>query len=291
MIKKVLRVIFSCILTLFIAIVVLAGSLCYFAEQTVCDPDILVQTAESSGFAEELYQEIKYDWENLLAITGVMKPDDMMAVLTQEQVQTDAIAYIRDSYTGSATVDTAQIRRQLDEKVREYAYSHNINATPESELEQNIKDLVDACMAEYRSSITIPLLPKLLGAVTTYSAYLQTGKTITAVAAAVLLLFLFFLQVQRRDTLYYLTLAAATDGIILVGLVQAATYYDVINRIPFDASALKTLLCHYLQSILNSLQGFGMQFGIITGILLAAYLLLCILVAIVKAILKARKTA
>lgn len=276
MIKTFLRVFFSCLLSLFIAIGCLAGSACHFAATTVCDSAPMLRVAKTQGFTTQLYEEIVYDWENLLSITGVTEPESIMAVLTLELVERDALKYITDSYAGSATVTTEDLRSQLDQKVRDYAYSHNIHATPEAELEQNINDLVDACISDYTESIRIPLLPKLLSYASNLGSLFEKLIPLIAGGVGALLLFLLVLQKKRRDTLYYAAISSATGGIMLFAVTMLTQHYDILNRLPFSDSAVKTLVVSYLQMILNELNRYGIIFMLAAAILLVAYLMFCL---------------
>lgn len=278
MTQKILRVFFSCVLSLFIALLCLAGGVCKFAQVTVCDTASMLRVAGEEGFTAQLYEEIEYDWDNLVSITGVTEPEEIMSVLTQEQVEQDALKYITDSYTGTATVDTSELRSQLDEKVRNYAYSHNINATPEAELEQNINDLVDACIIDYTDAIQIPLLPKILGFVGSLGERLGKLVPFIAAGAGVLILFLFFLQKKHRDILYYTAISSATAGIVLIGVNLLTEHYEILSRLPFSESAVKTLVTSYLQMILDELNKYSTFYLLIGALLLAVYLLVCLLV-------------
>lgn len=288
MLKTFLRVFFSCLLSLFLAILGLGVGLCHYGQTTVCDPGTLQSVAVDSGYTQQLYDEIVYDWENYLAITGVETPEDIMAVLNQELVTQDALNYLSKAYSGSATIDTEALRKNLESKVREYAQSHDIYETPEDELEQNIQDLVDACIDDYRSAIAVPMLPKILGTISRYGNVLPACMTGLAVGCIVLIVFLFFLQKKRQDVLYYAAISAATGSIILLGIPKLAAHYNVVNRLPFTDSALKTLVRGYLQTILREISRYGRAFLIITAVALGMYIAVTITVALIN---RCRKNA
>ena len=258
--KRILTTVFSCILSLFLAIVLLAGSLCVYARRTVCEPEILLQISQECGYSQELHDEIKYKWENLLSITGVMEPESIIGVLTPESVRENTLKYLHSAYGGTVELDTTDLKSQLDAKIRDYAYSNNIHATPKEELEQNITDLVNACIQDYRGAIAIPLLPRLLGAVSGITGYLEIGLYAAVASSLVLLVFLFFLQRKRWDTFYYAAISTATNAVLLLGLTGLADHYDLIARLPFEASALKTLINAYLQHLLDRLNTMGLTF-------------------------------
>lgn len=271
--KNILRTVFSIILALFLAIGALAGSLCAYAEANLCDSTLLLDTAAAGSYAQELYEEIAYDWGNLIAIAGVPEPETMMTDLTVERVKADALAYLQDAYTGSAAVDVEALRQALEEKVRQYAYSNTIHETQEEELERHIDELVTACMKEYTGSVKIPMLPKALGAISKLGKYVSIGKFAAFGFCAVVLALLFFLQRQKKETLYYAGLSAATNALLLAGSVGLAEHYELLKRLPVQVSALKTLIDGYLQPLLDRLGAVGQIFIFIAAGLLLAYAL------------------
>ena len=282
MLKSFLKIFFSCILALFLAILALGAGLCHYGHTVVCNPDTLQKIAVDSGYTQQLYEEIVYDWENYLAITGVETPETIMVVLTQEQVDRDALQYISDAYTGKATVNTDALRSSLDSKVRQYAHSHNIYETPDEELEQNIQDLVDACIDDYTSAIAIPMLVKILSTIHRYGAMLLPCLIGLCIGNAVLLAFLFFLQKKKQDVLYYSAIATATGSIILLAIPKLAAHYNIVNRLPVSESAMKTLVKSYLETILNAIGSYGNIFLIATIILLALYIAITVSAALLK---------
>lgn len=282
MTKTFLRVFFSCLLALFLAILILGAGLCHLGQRVVCNPATLQKLAVDTGYTKQLYDEIVYDWENYLAITGVETPETIMAVLTQEQVDQDVLQYIKDAYTGTAAVNTETLRGDLESKVREYANSHNIYETPEEELEQNIQDLVDACIDDYTSAINIPMLVKILSTIHRYGTMLLPCLIALSIGSIILLVFIFFLQKQKQDVLYYGAIATATGSIVLLGIPKLAAYYNVLNRLPVTASAMKTLVKSYLQTLLAAIGSYGKVFLITTIALLALYIVITVIVALTK---------
>ena len=269
--KNILSAVFSCILALFVAICVIAGALSFRIKDIVCKPGALLTSAEESGFYTELYEEILYKVENLLSITGIEDTAPFTELLTPELVAEQAKYYLENSYTGSAELDTQELKTALEEKVRAYAYSHNIYAAPEAELEQNIRELVDACMADYTQAIKLPMLPKLLSAAANAYDYLYLAAPVLGCVALFFLVFLFFLQRKREDTLYYAALSAATGAVLLLGLTGLAKRYDVVNRLPFEASAMKTLVVDFAQRLLGAVTDLGLIFLVATGVLVLSY--------------------
>lgn len=282
MTQKILRIVFSCVLSLFAAILLLAVGLSHYAKTNICEPTVLLHATENSNYLDQLHSEIQYDWENLLSITGINQPDDIMVLLTPELVKEDAVSYITSAYTATANLDTNPLRTQLTEKINEYIQAQNISGYDEEELAQNISDLVDACIADYRSAVAIPLLPKLLGMASTIAGKLDLIILFAAVGTLFLFLFTFFLQVRRQDTLYYAAISFAANGILLTSLTCLADHYTWIERLPFEDSALKTLVNTYLATLASKLQQYGYLYFITAAVILLSYLLICAIIACLR---------
>ena len=271
--KQILSTVFSVLLSLILAITLLLGCMCVYARETICKPEKLTEIAILKGYTQELYDEIVYSWENYLAITGVSEPDTVMKVLTPERIQTDALSYIRDSYTGKAAIDTTDLQEQLNKSIREYVASTIGDEDLDATLEANINELVSACMQTYNQAITIPLLPKLLGAVGRIEFFLLPASLLAFGFSLVIMVFIFYLQKKRRCTLCYTAIATATNTLLFVGVPYLAERNSLIARLPFDESALRTFVTSYLQFLLNKLMTAGLVFLTATVVLALLYLL------------------
>lgn len=280
--KRVLSIVFSYILALFFAVTMLAGVLCDFAYKTVCDPELLVSHAISSGYATELYDEILYKWENLLSITGIDDTEPFTQVLTLERVEDAAYSYLRNAYTGISEIDTKLMSGELEAKVREYANNNNIHETPQEELDKNVVNLVSACEKEFVNSIKIPVLPKLLSALSKLSPVLKTCPIICMAFSVLLLVFVFFLQKKRTDVLFYCAIGSLTNTVLILGATWATGKYQLVERIPIDLSALRTLAVSYLNCLFDKLQIYGQAFLYASAALVVLYVAVSFIVYFFK---------
>jgi len=148
---------------------------------------------------------------------------------------------------------------------------------------------VAASIEEYKTAIRIPLLPRLLGSVSKIPEYLKLGLQATGIGCIVLLLFLFFLQKKRQNTLYYAALSTATNALLLIAGCWLINEHQLVARIPIDISALRTLLCTYLHTLVDHLERFGYLFLQTTIALLALYLVISGICALVRLLLRKKK--
>ena len=270
--KKNLASVFSFILSLFLAFSLLAGSLCLFLYHTALDEKDLIRTADESKYGEELYEEITDSWENLFAITGVSQPKPMLKVLTEKSVEDDAFSYLRSSFEGKGKIDTAELEKALDEKLREYVKAQGEEEISE-EVEKNIRDLVSSCKTKYEKGIRVPMLPTVLGKAGAVRKYLPTASIAAFVFALALAVFIFFLQKKKKETLYFLAISAATCGIVFLGAAFFAEGYELTSRLPLEDSALLTLMASFLQFLIDEILLMGIAFFGAAVLILVLYLI------------------
>ena len=83
--KSRLTVILSFVVSLFLTLTLLATALCAFGSAFLEKSEGLEEAALKSDYSNTLYEEIKYDFENLLSITGVMMKKSMQSVTVTEE--------------------------------------------------------------------------------------------------------------------------------------------------------------------------------------------------------------
>ena len=280
--KKNLSTVFSYILALFLAITIFAGCMCDFAYKTVCDPEMLVTVADSCGYTSGLHEEIVYKWENLVSVTGIPDTDPFVQIVTQERVEESALSYLRNAYTGTAEIETQAIADELRNMVHEYAYGNNTYETPEAELDRNIENLVSACVNEYTNSIRVPMLPKLLSALSKLAPVLKNGPIICVAFSSLLIVFLFFLQNKRADVLFYFAVSTLANAVLLLGTSWLAMRYRVAERLPIAISALRTLAVSYVNCLFEKLLTYGQAFLLAAAAALVLHIVALILVKVFK---------
>ena len=271
--KTVLSRVFSLMLALFLALSLLGCAAIAYAGWTVADPENVKKAVIACSYGETLREEIAKKWDNLLSICGIADTSPMLEILTEDRVQADVLTYFADAYHSKQTVDTKSLEEELEAKLWEYTATLE-NADPEDqELQKNVRDLASACMEEYRISIRVPLLHNVLGAITRYKKWMLCGGLVLAVFSVLLLVFLFFLQRQRRDIFYFAALATATDTLLILGGGLFARGIDLVNRLPLAQSALRDLAVLCASNMLTKLLITGTVLLAVTVLLLLLYIL------------------
>jgi hypothetical protein len=271
-VKKKLSVIFSLILTLFLAIGLFAEAMCQLVCTTVCVPQLWQQAIQDSSYTDTLYEEIYGNWENLLLICGVQRPEEILSsILTREEVSKHAQDYFAQAYTGEVTLDTTKLKQDLQDALYSYAAENNVYKTEQAELDANVQELVDVCIGEYTNAVQLPLLPRLLSSVAGMQSKLRLLQWYIGGACIGLLVFVFFLQQRRRNVAYYGAIATVTNTVLLLGGYGFVAGKQFLQRLPIGASALRDLAIAYGQQILQQMCRLGLLFLAATALLLVVY--------------------
>lgn len=262
----------SYILALFLTFTLFATTVCTVFLLTVANPKRIDNAILKSEYIKPLKDEIAYKWDNLAAICGMENRDELLALLTEEQIKNDSRKYFKKAYDGE-TIDTSALKERVHKVVSDYAYKNDWGLISKAELEQNINDLVNSCMDEYDLSIKVKLMPKLLGATVRYKKIALIGFGAFAILSVGILVFIYFLQTNRRKTLFYAFTAFGANTFLYMFMVLFVLINDLIDRIPIEASALYNLVNKYIQDILNSVLMLTILLLIISVLTLILYLI------------------
>ncbi len=270
--KTNLSSVISHILALFLTFTLFAVSGCALFVCTVSDPNLMDRTITESNYVKPLKQEISDKWDNLAAICGMGEREELINLLTEERIEADSREYFKKAYNGG-TIDTSALKEKVHKVVSDYAYKNDWGLISKAELEQNINDLVNSCMDEYDLSIKVKLMPKLLGATVRYKKIALIGFGAFAILSVGILVFIYFLQTNRRKTLFYAFTAFGANTFLYMFMVLFVLINDLMDRIPIEASALYNLVNKYIQDILNSVLMLTILLLIISVLTLILYLI------------------
>lgn len=238
----------SYILALFLTFTLFATTVCTVFLLTVANPKRIDNAILKSEYIKPLKDEIAYKWDNLAAICGMEERDELLALLTEERIENDSREYFKKAYSGE-TIDTSALKETVHKVVSDYAYKNDWGLISKAELEQNINDLVNSCIDEYNLSVKVRLIPKLLSTVTKFKKFAAIGLTGSAILSLGIMVFIFFLQHNRRKTAFYAFTAFGANAFLYLFMVLFVLSGDLIDRIPIEASALYNLVNGYLQNI------------------------------------------
>ncbi len=266
--KKInLPLAFSYILSFFLSLTICAVAVCFVFLFTIANPENIDKAILKSDFVKPLKNEISEKWENLAAISGMEESEKLLALLSDERIEKDSREYFKKAYKGKA-IDTTPLKDEIYVIVSEYAKAHNPHLISDSEVEQNVLDLVNACITEYDISVKIKLMPTLLAKVSKLTPVI-IGVLIGCIVLSVgLFIFIFRLQKSLKNTLTYLFYALASNSILFVFLSLFIYFNNFINRIPIEASALYNLTVEYLTYVFSVFNTASITLCIISALIL-----------------------
>ncbi len=262
----------SYVLALFLTFTIFGAIFCGIFLSTVANPQTIDNAILKSEYITPLKQEIYNKWDNLASICGMEDRSKLLALLTEEQIKTDSRQYFKNAYTNQ-TIDTSLLKEKVHNIISDYAFQNDWGIISKAELEQNINDLVNSCMDEYNLSVKVKLVPKFFNLVAKYKKVALIGLVATSILSVGIIIFIYFLQSNRKKTLFYTFSAFGGNGLLYLFLVLFIKLNDLINRIPVEASALYNLINKYLQDILNQICVVTVLLLIISTLVLVLYLI------------------
>ncbi len=249
--KSKLSSVFSYALAMLLCVLVFAVSLCVLFVLTVASPKAIDTAITQSDYVAPLRQEISAKWENLASICGMQETKPLLSLLNNERVENDCRQYFKNAYNGE-TLDTASLKNEVYRVVSDYAHKNDLGLISQAELEQNIKDLVNSCMDEYDRAVKIRFMPKLLNKAAKLTPTLLICLTALTLASVGIIIFIFYLQADRKKTLLYVFYALGGNALFYLFMLLFVWANDLIKRIPIEESALYNLSIKYLSNTLNS---------------------------------------
>ncbi len=269
--KQTLSTIISFVLALFLSFAVFTVVICSVFLCTLANPNVIDKTISQSDYAKPLKEEISAKWDNLAAICGMDERDVLLSLLTEERIENDSRKYFKMAYEGK-TLDTSNLKKEVYDIVSDYAHSHDLNLISAQELEQNINDLVTSCMEEYDRSVKIRLMTRAFGTIGKIRPTVLIALVISFLISAGIIVFIFYLQTDRKKTLFYLFSAFAANAVLYLFAVLFTYLNNLINRIPIEESALYNLTVKYLNDTFTFITVTAVLLCIVSALVLAFYI-------------------
>lgn len=270
--KRAPAVIISMILSLFSAVVIFAICIVALLKCTLLDENTVYRSLNNTDYTTMLSDEIKGKWDNLASICGVEDREELLALVTPELVLSDTKEYFRQSYADETPTENTDLRNRVYEIVEQYAKEHDAHLISDEELEKNINDLVDYCMDDYNSAVKVRFMPTVISSLNRLNTLLVSAAIACAVVLVLFAVFTFFLQVRRRDTLYYMSISLLTNAVVFWAAHLVVMRNGYIERIPVAKTALYYLVTDYLRYCLAIIKNIAVILSVSAVVLIAIYI-------------------
>ena len=111
-------------LALLLTFTIFATSICAIFLCTVANPKMIDETIIKSDYVKPLKEEISAKWDNLAAICGMSERDELLALLTEEQIENHSREYFKNAYNGE-TIDISPLKEKVFTVISDYAHEND----------------------------------------------------------------------------------------------------------------------------------------------------------------------
>lgn len=207
-IKKIIKIIFSAILTISILLYILINLL----SSTILKESYILSKLDQANFYQKVYEEVNSNFEKYIYQSG-FDENVLNNVITEEKVKEDFKIIIDNIYNGTnQDINTETIKTNL---------TNNINSqlgANISKIQQNLIDsFVDTILNEYTQTILHTQYEnKINKAYTQINKYINLANKALLIIMAVLIILLILLNLKRLYRgVSYIGISMLSSGILL----------------------------------------------------------------------------
>ena len=276
---RVVRLILQYILTIILAMSVLALILINIISSTVLNESYIMSKLEEEDYYNQIYESAKINFENYIHQSG-LDEEVLNDIITKEKIEKDTKIIINNIFDGTDTaIDTDEIKNKLNENI-----DNSLGRKKTATEEKAINEFVNLICNEYKTTIlTTSYESKINTAYQKVIKYINLAKKVLLILIGVLVILIVLLTIKRiYRILARLGLAFVIDGLLLL---LAKYFIDAkikIETITILSSSVSIVLRNILREIMNIVAKDG-------TILLVLGIVLIVLYAIIKSIRKSRR--
>ena len=204
-IKKIIKIIFSAILTISILLYILINLL----SSTILKESYILSKLDQANFYQKVYEEVNSNFEKYIYQSG-FDENVLNNVITEEKVKEDFKIIIDNIYNGTnQDINTETIKTNL---------TNNINNQLGANTQQNsIDSFVDTILNEYTQTILHTQYEnKINKAYTKINKYINLANKALLIIMAVLMILLILLNLKRLYRgVSYIGISMLSSGILL----------------------------------------------------------------------------
>ena len=276
---RVVRLILQYILTIILAMSVLALILINIISSTVLNESYIMSKLEEEDYYNQIYESAKINFENYIHQSG-LDEEVLNDIITKEKIEKDTKIIVNNIFDGTDTeIDTDEIKNKLNENI-----DNSLGRKKTATEEKAINEFVNLICNEYKTTIlTTSYESKINTAYQKVIKYINLAKKVLLILIGVLVILIVLLTIKRiYRILARLGLAFVIDGLLLL---LAKYFIDAkikIETITILSSSVSIVLRNILREIMNIVAKDG-------TILLVLGIVLIVLYAIIKSIRKSRR--
>ena len=276
---RVVRLILQYILTIILAMSVLALILINIITSTVLNESYIMSKLEEEDYYNKIYESAESNFENYIHQSG-LDEEVLNDIITKEKIEKDTKIIINNIFDGTDTeIDTDEIKNKLNENI-----DNSLGRKKTATEEKAINEFVNLICDEYKTTIlTTSYESKINTVYQKVIKYINLAKKVLLVLTGVLVILIVLLTIKRiYRILARLGVAFVIDGLLLL---LAKYFIDAkikIETITILSSSVSNVLRKILREILNIVAKDG-------TILLVLGIVFIVLYAIIRSIRKSRR--
>lgn len=207
-IKKIIKIIFSAILTISILLYILINLL----SSTILKESYILSKLDQANFYQKVYEEVNSNFEKYIYQSG-FDENVLNNVITEEKVKEDFKIIIDNIYNGTnQDINTETIKTNLTNNINSQLGA-NISKTQQN----SIDSFVDTILNEYTQTILHTQYEnKINKAYTQINKYINLANKALLIIMAVLIILLILLNLKRLYRgVSYIGISMLSSGILL----------------------------------------------------------------------------
>ena len=207
-IKKIIKIIFSAILTISILLYILINLL----SSTILKESYILSKLDQANFYQKVYEEVNSNFEKYIYQSG-FDENVLNNVITEEKVKEDFKIIIDNIYNGTnQDINTETIKTNLTNNI-----NSQLGANVSKTQQNSIDSFVDTILNEYTQTILHTQYEnKINKAYTQINKYINLAKKALLIIMAVLIILLILLNLKRLYRgVSYIGISMLSSGILL----------------------------------------------------------------------------
>lgn len=207
-IKKIIKIIFSAILTISILLYILINLL----SSTILKESYILSKLDQANFYQKVYEEVNSNFEKYIYQSG-FDENVLNNVITEEKVKEDFKIIIDNIYNGTnQDINTETIKTNLTNNI-----NNQLGANISKTQQNSIDSFVDTILNEYTQTILHTQYEnKINKAYTQINKYINLANKALLIIMAVLIILLILLNLKRLYRgVSYIGISMLSSGILL----------------------------------------------------------------------------
>lgn len=247
-IKKIIKIIFSAILTISILLYILINLL----SSTILKESYILSKLDQANFYQKVYEEVNSNFEKYIYQSG-FDENVLNNVITEEKVKEDFKIIIDNIYNGTnQDINTETIKTNLTNNINSQLGA-NISKTQQN----SIDSFVDTILNEYTQTILHTQYEnKINKAYTQINKYINLANKALLIIMAVLIILLILLNLKRLYRgVSYIGISMLSSGILLcVADIFIKMKVDIKNIVILNDTISKIIINVITELLANILK-------------------------------------